>query len=645
LTLPRSGFLSGGGGGGAGAGGDVSSSANLDDNAVLRGDGGLKGIQDSGVLLDDTDNLTGILTVTLPNAGLHLLDTNASHDLIVSPGSDLTADHTLTIVTGDADRTLTIAGAASVSGTNTGDVTLAGTPDYITIAGQTITRAKLDPVDDLNTFASSVLAGLLTDETGTDKVVFNTDPVFASTITVPNTGLHVFDTDSSHDLIIKPGSNLTADHTLTVTTGDADRTLTLAGDATISGTNTGDGIGGVTGAVDNAIIRADGVGGATVQALSLVTISDAGAIATTQGVNLSLTATAPTATVGASQAGKTATLTASAAVASTDTNGAAAGGAVTITSGAAARLVSGNANGGDINLTTGAGIGTGTAGVVIVSNGLQSYGTGTYASEGVRVGPSAICLVNSTGQGAVAIGNGANANGTTGYGAVAIGKSTSAQGNGNIAIGNSISATGAPSLAIGGNCTANESTVVGIAAVSAATQSVAVGQNARASGTQSTVVGAYADGNTFTNVTLVGKAVAATKNSQNIFGMTGSVETIINGGLLSTLIVEANTAGSGAPNLLLAGESNSVMTNEGAGAVNYESLPTAVSGYVFEGVVQSANGQRWTASTGDTIRMGGAVSATAGYIQSTTVGDTVRLVSANATEWFATSWTGSWSVV
>lgn len=59
-------------------------------------------------------------------------------------------------------------------------------------------------------------------------------------LTFPNTGLHILDTNASHDLIIAPGSNLTADRTFTITTGDANRTLTLSGDATISGTNTGD---------------------------------------------------------------------------------------------------------------------------------------------------------------------------------------------------------------------------------------------------------------------------------------------------------------------------------------------------------------------------------------------------------------------
>ena len=47
------------------------------------------------------------------------------------------------------------------------------------------------------------------------------------TFTFPNTGLHVFDTNSSHDLILKPGSDITADRTLTITTGDADATINL----------------------------------------------------------------------------------------------------------------------------------------------------------------------------------------------------------------------------------------------------------------------------------------------------------------------------------------------------------------------------------------------------------------------------------
>lgn len=42
------------------------------------------------------------------------------------------------------------------------------------------------------------------------------------------------DTDSSHYLYVEPGSNLTADRVLTVTTGDSNRTLTISGNATVS---------------------------------------------------------------------------------------------------------------------------------------------------------------------------------------------------------------------------------------------------------------------------------------------------------------------------------------------------------------------------------------------------------------------------
>lgn len=60
------------------------------------------------------------------------------------------------------------------------------------------------------------------------------DVVITTSLTVPNTGLHILDTNASHDLIIAPGSNITADRTLTITTGDADRTVTFSGNPTLA---------------------------------------------------------------------------------------------------------------------------------------------------------------------------------------------------------------------------------------------------------------------------------------------------------------------------------------------------------------------------------------------------------------------------
>lgn len=116
------------------------SSANL--AAAVTGETG------SGALMFGTSP-TITTDITIPNTGLHLLDTDSSHDLIIAPGSNLTADRTLTITTGDADRTLTISASATISGTNSGDVTLSGTPDYITISSQVITVGLVDLTTDV----------------------------------------------------------------------------------------------------------------------------------------------------------------------------------------------------------------------------------------------------------------------------------------------------------------------------------------------------------------------------------------------------------------------------------------------------------------------------------------------------------------
>lgn len=74
---------------------------------------------------------------------------------------------------------------------------------------------------------------------GNINIALDPDPIVTS-LSVGASGLLIRDTDLSHYLIFAVGSNLTANRTFTLTTGDADRTLTMAGNATISGTNTGD---------------------------------------------------------------------------------------------------------------------------------------------------------------------------------------------------------------------------------------------------------------------------------------------------------------------------------------------------------------------------------------------------------------------
>jgi hypothetical protein len=63
----------------------------------------------------DTGASFVVADITVNNTGLHILDTNASHDLIIAPGSDLSADRTLTLTTGDAARTITLSGNPTLS--------------------------------------------------------------------------------------------------------------------------------------------------------------------------------------------------------------------------------------------------------------------------------------------------------------------------------------------------------------------------------------------------------------------------------------------------------------------------------------------------------------------------------------------------
>lgn len=91
------------------------------DNAIVRFDSTVGNTQNSGVTIDDSDNLTipSAAVLTVPNTGLHLLDTDASHDLIVKPGSNLSADHTLTVTTGDSDRTLDLGANLTIQAATT----------------------------------------------------------------------------------------------------------------------------------------------------------------------------------------------------------------------------------------------------------------------------------------------------------------------------------------------------------------------------------------------------------------------------------------------------------------------------------------------------------------------------------------------
>lgn len=88
--------------------------------------------------LDETDNFDFTGTVLFDSDALRIDDSDASHQMIITPGSNYTANRVFTIITGDAARTLTFAGDATISNTNSGDVTIAG-ENYLSLAAQVLT--------------------------------------------------------------------------------------------------------------------------------------------------------------------------------------------------------------------------------------------------------------------------------------------------------------------------------------------------------------------------------------------------------------------------------------------------------------------------------------------------------------------------
>lgn len=116
------------------------------------------------------------------------------------------------------------------------------------------------------------------------------------------------------------------------------------------------------------------------------------------------------------------------------------------------------------------------------------------------------------------------------------------------------------------------------------------------------------------------------------------------GAILAKTLVEANTAGSGAPNVIVAAESRTTYTNEGSTAQNYHTLPAAAAGVKLRFICQDADGIRIVAAAGDTIRNAATASAAAGFIQCTTIGNVIDLEAINATEWFTTTVIGTWTI-
>lgn len=110
---------------GSGGGGltSVTAAGTLTDNSLIRGDGGVRGVQDSGISVDDSDNITGVGSIS---AGSLLLTTDlaiteggtgrgtATAYAVLCGGTTATGAHQSIASVGTANQVLTSNGAGAL---------------------------------------------------------------------------------------------------------------------------------------------------------------------------------------------------------------------------------------------------------------------------------------------------------------------------------------------------------------------------------------------------------------------------------------------------------------------------------------------------------------------------------------------------
>lgn len=244
----------------------------------------LLGAGDTFVFEAHTQTLTN-KTLTTPTIGSF---TNATHDHTNAAGGGQLAIATAIsgLGTGVATALAVNVGSAGAFVVNGGAL---GTPSSGTLTNATglpistgVSGLGTGVATFLATPSSANLAAALTDETGSGAAVFGTAPTIAGGSITALTAFGIRSTGTgAFDLTIANSENLTAGRTLTLVLGDAARTLTLGGNATLnggthSGTNTGDqtSVSGNAGTA-TALQTARTVGGVSFDGTANITVASA----------------------------------------------------------------------------------------------------------------------------------------------------------------------------------------------------------------------------------------------------------------------------------------------------------------------------------------------------------------------------------